>query len=142
MLSSADVAAKWVTNTSNAGAAMKAGVMAVTVAPTHTAALHLDRYQSGVMQAVSSGKMAAALNAVSLTDWQNAMVTKGIARVPQGVQAAKGKVQTFMDQWLPRMQDLKTRIANMAKGTLADSQARAAFAIQYNAGFSKRLPGS
>lgn len=142
MLSSADVAAKWVTNTSNSGAAMKAGVMAVQTAPTATAAQHLDRYQAGVMQAVSSGKMAAALNAVTLQDWQNAMVTKGIARVPQGVQAAKGKMQSFMDQWLPQMQNLKSRIAQMPKGTLADSQARAAFAIQFNAGFSKRLPGS
>ena len=142
MLSSADVASKWVQNTSNAGASMKAGVMAVTTAPTQTAAQHLDRYQAGVMNAVASGKMAAALNAVSLSDWQNSMITKGIARVPQGVQAAKNKFQSFMDQWLPFQQGLQSRIAQMPKGTLADSQARAAFAIQYNAGFSKRLPGS
>lgn len=142
MLSSADVAAKWVTNTSNAGAAMKAGVMAVTTAPTATAAQHLDRYQAGVLQAVSSGSMAAALNKVSLSDWQQAMVTKGIARVPQGVQAAKGKVQTFMDSWLPYQAQLQSRIAAMPKNSLADSQARANFAIQYNAAYSKRLAGS
>lgn len=142
MLSSAAVAAKWAQNTSGAAAAMKAGVMAVTTAPTATAAQHLDRYQQGVMNAVSSGKMAAALNAVSLQDWQQAMVTKGIARVPQGVQAAQPKFQSFMDSWLPYEQGLQQRMASMPKGTLADSTARAAFAIQYNAAYSKRLPGS
>lgn len=142
MLSSAAVAAKWVRNTSGAAEAMKAGVMAVTTAPTATAAQHLDRYQAGVMAAVSSGKMAAALNRVSLQDWQTSMTTKGISRVPMGVQAAQGKFQTFMDAWLPYQQGLQQRIASMPKGTLADSQARANFAIQYNAAFSKRLPGS
>lgn len=142
MLSAAAVAAKWVQNTSGAANAMKAGVQAVTVSPTSVAAQHLDRYQAGVMQAVSSGKMAAALNAVSLADWQNAMLTKGISRVPQGVQAAQGKMQAFLDKWLPYQDGLRQRIASMPKGTLADSQARANFAIQYNAAFSKRLPGS
>ena len=142
MITSAAATAKWVRNTSGAADAMKIGVMAVTTAPTATAAQHLDRYQQGVMNAVSSGKMAAALNAVTLNDWQQAMVTKGIARVPQGVQSAQGKFQTFMDAWLPYEQQLQTRIAQMPKGTLADSQARANFAIQYNAAYSRRLPGS
>ena len=142
MLSAADVANKWVTNTSNSGAAMKAGAMSVTVSPTQTAALHLDRYQAGVINAVQSGRMATALNAVSLPDWQQAYITKGIARMPQGVQAAKPKFQQFMDTWLPKMDTLKSRIAQMPKSTLADSQARAAFAINYNAQQGKRFAGS
>ena len=142
MLSSAAVAAKWAQNTAGAANAMKAGVQAVTVSPTATAAQHLDRYQQGTANAVTSGKMAAALNAVSLQDWQNAMLTKGIARVPQGVQAAQPKMQSFMDKWLPLQQQLSDRVSQMPKGTLADSQARSNFAIQFNAAYSKRLPGS
>ena len=142
MLSSTQVAAKWARNTSAAGEALKAGVQNVTVSPTATAALHLDRYQAGVIQAVSSGKMAARLNAVTLQDWQNAMLTKGAARIPQGVQAAVGKFTSFMDKWLPYEAAMKARLASMPKGGLAESQARAAFAIAYNAAYSKRLPGS
>jgi hypothetical protein len=95
-----------------------------------------------VQQAVSSGKMAAALNAVQLSDWQNAMNTKAVARIPAGVQAAKPKYNAFMDKWLPYEQALSSRVASMPKGTVADSQARAAFAIAYNAAYSKRLIGS
>jgi hypothetical protein len=86
--------------------------------------------------------MAAALQAVSLQDWQNAMNTKAVSRIPQGVQAAQGTFQSFMDKWLPYQQQLQARVATMPKGTVADSQARASFAIAYNAAYSKRLPGS
>lgn len=142
MLSAQQVAQKWSTNTAGAGAAMKAGVMAVTQAPTQAAAAAIDRYQAGVLAAVSSGRMATALNAVSLTDWQNAMITKGISRVPQGVTAAMPKMQAFMDKWLPYQAQVQATVARMPKGSLADSQARAAMAISMNAAFSKRLAGS
>jgi hypothetical protein len=118
------------------------GVNGVTEAPTAKAAQVLDRYLAGVTAAVSSGRMAQALNNVSLQDWKSAMLSKGKARIAQGVQAAQQKFTDFMTQWLPFEQQLQARIASMPKGTLADSQARAAFAISYNAGWSKRLPGS
>jgi hypothetical protein len=142
MLTAAQVADKWAQNTAGATNALKAGVANVTISPTAQAAQALDRYLSGVQQAVSSGKMAAALNAVQLSDWQNAMNTKAVARIPAGVQAAKPKYNAFMDKWLPYEQALSSRVASMPKGTVADSQARAAFAIAYNAAYSKRLIGS
>lgn len=142
MLSSAQVAAKWVRNTSQATEALKAGVANVTTAPTASAAQALDRYLSGVQNAVSSGKMAAALNAVSLQDWQTAMTTKAVARIPAGVAAAQQKFTTFMDKWLPYQQQLSQRVAAMPKGSVADAQARSSYAIAYNAAFSKRLIGS
>ena len=142
MLTAQQVAQKWSRNASSATEAFKAGVQSVTVAPTAKAAQALDRYLSGVTQAVQSGKMAAALNAVSLQDWTNAMLTKAVARIPAGVAAATPKMQAFMEKWLPYQQSMKDRIATMPKGTVADAQARANFAIAYNAAFSKRLIGS
>jgi hypothetical protein len=142
MLTSQQVAAKWAANTSAASTSFKNGVQAVSVSPTAKAAQSLDRYQAGVLAAVSSGRMAAALNAVSLDDWKNSMLTKAAARIPQGVQAAVGKVTAFMDKWLPYQAQLQARIAAMPKGGVAEAQARASAAIAYNAAFSKRLPGS
>jgi len=95
-----------------------------------------------VNAAVSSGKMAAALNAVSLQSWQQASINKGAPRIALGVQAAAPKFQAFMDKWLPYEQALQARIAAMPKGGLAESQARANAAIAYNAAYSKRLAGS
>ena len=142
MLSSQQVTAKWQQNTAGATQAYKDGINSVSVAPTATAAQHLDRYLNGVNAAVSSGKMAAALNAVSLQSWQQASINKGAPRIALGVQAAAQKFQAFMDKWLPYEQALQARIAAMPKGGLAESQARANAAIAYNAAYSKRLAGS
>lgn len=142
MLTSAQVAQKWQRNTSAATEALKAGVANVTTAPTAAAAQAADRYLAGVQQSVSSGKYQQSLNAVSLQDWQNAMNTKAVARIPAGVAAAVPKFTAFMDKWLPYEQQLSQRIAAMPKGSVADAQARSAMAIAYNAAYSKRLPGS
>lgn len=142
MLTSAQVAAKWSQNTSAAQQSYKDGVNAVQVAPTQVAAQHLDRYINGVNAAVSSGKMAAKLNAVTLDQWKTAAVNKGAPRIALGVQNAVGKFTTFMDKWLPYQEQLKAKIASMPKGGVAEAQARSAAAIAWNAAFSKRLPGS
>jgi glycerol kinase len=142
MLTPQQGAAKWAANTSNAMQAFKDGVNSVTVSPMAKAAQALDRYLSGVQQAVSSGKMAAALNAGTVDTWKQAMLTKGAARISGGVQAATPKMVAFNTVWYPYEQALSDRIAGMPKGSVADSQARSNYAIAYNAAFSKRLPGS
>ena len=142
MLTPSQVADKWATNTSNAQQAFKDGVNSVTTSPTSQAALAGDRMVQGVQQAVSSGRWAAALNAVTLDSWKQSMLSKGAARISGGVQAAKPKMTAFMTSWLPYEAALSQRIQAMPKGTLADSQARANAAIAYNAAYSHRLSGS
>lgn len=142
MLTSQQVTDKWARNTAAATESLKAGVMAVTQSPMAKAAAAVDRYVAGVQQAASTGRWAAGLNGVSLQDWQNAMLTKGTARIGQGVTAAKPKFSAFMDKWLPYQQNLQNHVAGMSRGSVSDSQARSAYAIAYNAAFSKRLPGS
>ena len=142
MLTPQQVAAKWASNTSNASQAFKDGVNGVTESPTARAAANSSAYLSGVQQAVASGRWQAALNAVPLDSWKASMLTKGAARISGGVQAAIPKMTAFMTNWLPYEQALKQRIASMPRGGLAESQARAAAAIAYNAAYSHRLAGS
>jgi hypothetical protein len=52
------------------------GVSRVTVSPTQTAAQHLDSYVANTAAAVSSGRMANALNRVSLQSWQQSAIAK------------------------------------------------------------------
>lgn len=139
MLTPEQITEKWARNTSGAMESFKAGVQAVTTSPTAAAAQASDRYLTGVQNAVSSGRWAAALNSVSLADWQNAMLTKGAARIAGGVTAAKAKFSAFMNKWMPYEAQLSARIKTMPKGTLADSKARSDFSIEYNAAFARRL---
>ena len=140
MLTPAQVAQKWVNNTSAAGQAFTDGVNNVTVAPGEKAAQNLQGYINGVNNAAQ--RWAANTRAVSLQDWKASMLGKGKARIGQGVAAAQQKFSDFMSNWLPYEAAMQQRIASMPKGTLADSQARAAASIAYNAAYSKRLPGS
>lgn len=100
------VADKWATNLGGAATAIKDGVNGVTTAPTALAAAAEGRYISGVQAAVASGKWQAGLNRVSLQDWKDSMLQKGLARVGPGAAAAKGKFAAFMQQLLPYQQQL------------------------------------
>ena len=131
----AAVAAKWSKNLAGSTDSIRAGVQAVTQAPTAKAASRLDAYQAGVAQAVASGKMARRLNAVTLGDWQQAMLNKGVSRVAAGATAAQPKMAAFMAKWLPYQDQLKQKLASMPRGDLQTNIQRAVTAIEHNAAF-------
>lgn len=135
MKNAADVATKWANNLSQSTQAMTQGVQSVTTAPTQLAAQNLNGYLAGVNKAVSSGKMAQALNKVSLSDWQNAMTTKGIPRVASGAAAAKPKFQSFMQSFLPYLQQGVQQLQNQPRGTLEQNIQRAVTMMNWNANF-------
>lgn len=100
------VADKWANNLGAANQAITDGVNGVTTAPTQLAAAAQQRYIAGVQQAVTSGKYVNGLNRVTLQDWKDAMLRKGLARVGPGAAASKGKFANFMTQLLPFQQQL------------------------------------
>lgn len=118
------VADKWSANLAASGQAIKDGINGVTTAPTQLAAAAESRYISGIQAAVASGKWQAGLNRVTLQDWKDAMLQKGLARIGPGATAAKGKFATFMGQLLPFQQQLVSTLpprgdinANIARMT-------------------------
>ena len=121
---------KWVRNTQAGIPSYKAGVMAVTVSPTTKAAAQAQFYAQQVQAAVDSGRYQAGLQAVSLSDWQNAAVNKGANRIATGVQGAVPKMQNFLTQFLPFVASVKQRIASMPKGGTAEADARMLAAVQ------------
>jgi hypothetical protein len=123
-LSAAAVADKWANRTANAADAMKAGVAAVTEAPTQKAAAAKDKWLAGVQAAAANGRFEDGLNAVSLQDWQKAMTDKGIPNMANGVRMAKQKMQNFLTNFLPFAQQVSDEIAAMPSGTVEDSRAR------------------
>lgn len=131
----ADVASRWSRNLAGATDKIKQGVMAVQTSPTAKAAQAVQRQVDGVIRAMQSGKTAAALNAVSLGDWQNAMSTKGVARIASGAQAAQPKMQAFMTQFLPFLQTGVQQLQSMPRGDLEQNIARATQMMRYTSGF-------
>lgn len=131
----AQAAQNWATNLAASTARIKSGVQAVTTSPTAKAAQNVQAQVAGVIAAANSGKTAAALNAVSLQDWQNAMINKGINRIASGAQAAQGKMQNFLTQFLPYVAAGVQQLSTMPRGDLEANIARATFMMRYNAGF-------
>jgi hypothetical protein len=121
-LSPTQITQKWVTNFGNAGTAMQQGVMAVNQAPGAKAQAAAQLWISRLQQ--SQTKWANRVGAVTLGEWQTAMVNLGIPRAQQGVQEKQNKYLTFITQYMQFLQGALPAIQAMPKGTLAQGIAR------------------
>lgn len=127
---------KWVTNLSNSTTAMTNGVNRVTVSPGQQAARAADKWLAKVTQ--SKDKFARRVGSVTLAEWQNSMTQYGIARVAQGAQSKQGKMQSFMQEYLPYLQSGVAQVDSMPKNTLEDGINRAVTMIRHNAAFQRK----
>lgn len=128
---------RWATNLGGAGEKIREGVNNVSEAPTAKAAKAVDRYLAGVQKAVSDGSYVAGLNRVSLQDWKDAMLNKGITRVTSGATVAKPKMREFLAEVQPHIEQGQRMLESMPKGTLDQSKARAIAWIDHMAKFKK-----
>ena len=104
---------------------LRRGVAAVTEAPGVKAAASADKMRARLVESIDSGKWQRRVGAVTLDDWKTAMLSKGVARVPAGIDAAAGKTKKFATQLLAHETTLKDSVDKMPDLTLEDSIARA-----------------
>lgn len=128
--------AKWVTNLSNATQHITDGVNAVQTAPGQAAARQVQTWLARIQ--ASAQKWATNTAAVSLQDWQQAMINTGIPRIAQGAQAKQGKYQAFAQKFFPYLQTGVAQVKAMPKVTLQDGINRAVAMINHNAKFSNK----
>lgn len=114
------IAQKWATNLAGATETIKAGIQAVSVAPGQAAARQAQAYIQGVQAAQQ--KWQRNVSAVSLAEWQQATIDKGVNRIATGAQAAQPKMQSFLVKLLPYQQNLKGSLP--ARGGLEANIAR------------------
>lgn len=128
------IAAQWASRLASSTQRITDGVNGVTVAPGQAAARQADVWANNVQ--ASKGKWSARVAAVTLPEWQAAMITKGAPRVASGAQAAQPKFGQFMAQLLPHI--AATRAALPARGNLDQNIARMVAFTQGMSKFSRR----
>lgn len=141
--SAADAATNWANAMASPLTTQKytQGVSRVTVSPTSSAASaeSLNRYVQNTAQAVSSGRMAAKLNAVSLQQWQAAVqaasgnLSRNAAVKKQNQANAAAKLQ-------PVWQAMRNAVQNLPKGGVANAVARVQAALQVQAQMTGHAP--
>jgi hypothetical protein len=132
--------AKWVQNIGQATERITSGVQAVQTAPGQKAAAAHQKWLTRVQE--SADKWRQRVGSVSLQDWQNAMVNVGIPRIAQGAQAKQGKMQSFMADFLPYLQNGVSKVEQMPSVSLEDNINRAVAMIRHNAQFKRSGAGA
>ena len=135
-LNAQQVTEKWSRGLAGATESIRAGINGVTEAPSAAAVRNKAGYLQGVQD--NADKWSRNLSAVTLESWRKAALDIGIARLATGVAKGKGKMQSFMEQWLPYEDGLKARLAQIPKGGIEASIARATEAIRYNKAFRRQ----
>lgn len=103
---------------------MREGVQRVTRAPGVAAAAKADKMRANLIEALDSGKWARRVASVSVEDWKDAMINKGVNRVAAGIDAAQGKTRAFAEQLLSHQSGLMAEVEQMPDLTIEDSIGR------------------
>lgn len=132
-------AAKWSQNAAAAASAYREGVQRVTESPGVAAARQRQLWLAKVQ--ASQEKWARRVASVQLGEWQQKTAEIGSQRFAQGVGAAQGKMEGFMAEFLPYVENAARQVRAMPKGDLEASIARAAQMIRANSQFRRGSGG-
>ena len=99
----------------------KAGVSAVTEAPTVKAAEKKDKYVAGVQ--AKADFWEKRLRAVPLDEWKKATLEKA-DRFADGVAKAEDKIRKFVSAWQPILAEIQRAVHAMPDRTDADRERR------------------
>ena len=103
---------------------MRSGIANVTISPTIQAAAKADKMLARLTESVQSGKWADGLKRVTLEDWKEKMLTLGVNRVSQGLDANKAKVEKFAADLLPYIDSGMAKIKAMPDVSSEDAISR------------------
>jgi len=113
-------AEKWGRNLKNSTQDIRQGVERVTTAPGAQAAKKSAKYLEGIQRAVANGTWQKNVAAVTLQDWQEKTINKGIGRISAGVDGAQTKQVAMAEKLLAAVDSVKAKVDGMADTTLDD----------------------
>lgn len=113
-------AADWAAGLANKTSKIQRGIQAVQQAPGAAAARQQSLYTSQV--AANAGKWARNVSKVSLSEWQQAAIEKGLPRIATGAAAAQSKMAGFYQRFLPAVSSAVSALP--PRGTFEQNKAR------------------
>lgn len=115
-----EYADKWGRRLSASTQDIRRGVERVSEAPGASAARNADRMLAGIQVAIQDGRWQRAVAGVSLQDWKEATISKGIGRIASGVEGAMSKQRDMAERLLAAVDTVKSRVDQMPSTTLED----------------------
>lgn len=116
---------KWGQNLNGSSEYIKKGVNKVTTAPGVSAAAAQDRMKAGINASIDNGTWARNVQKVSVDQWRQAMINKGIPRLAQGVTAAQANKVGQVTALLAAVDTASAAANSLPKGGLEQGIARA-----------------
>lgn len=113
--SAQSITEKWAQRTSGATQQVIEGVARVQQAPGVKAAQQKNVWLQNIQ--AKADKWENNVKAVSLQSWQQA-TTQGAQRIAAGVNAKKGKMESFLNEFLPYVEQVQRRVEAMPRGSL------------------------
>jgi len=129
---------RWYENARRAVDAYREGVQAPRRNPIEAAVANADVWHARVSAPETKEKWKARLSSVKFEDWLNAVLNKGAARYPNGIEFGKTKYERFAKAFHSHLEEGVRRVLAIPKRTLEDAIRRAAEMIRWNAKFTFR----
>lgn len=130
-------AQKWAQRLASAIEDIRRGVQKVDQAPTQKAAEKKDKWLAELRRAAEEGRWEAGLRAVTLEEWKNAMLSKGLARIPDGARAAQAKYAMVAESLYRHIEEGQRKIQSMPDTTLEQRIQRMVEFIRHMAQYKK-----
>lgn len=112
---------------------VRLGVENVQTAPGQKAAAQAAKWQAAMSSQETLNKWKSNVAAVTLDEWKTSMLTKGVNRIPAGIDAALDKVVAYYEKAIPHINRGQEKLSTMPNLTLEDSVNRASFWIRHMA---------
>ena len=130
-------AEKWANNLGRSTTQIREGVESVSEAPGVKAAKAKDRMRARLLASIDDGTWEKRVAAVSLDEWKEKMLTKGVNRIGEGAEAAVDKQVDFYTQLDAHQSKIDTKLDKMPNVTLDDGIERAVTQIKGMAKFRR-----
>ncbi len=105
---------------------IRRGIERVSEAPGKKAAAAQSRMMENLMASIQDGTWAAQVSKVSLQEWKDSAIGKGIGRIAAGIDAAQPKQVAMAQKLLAAVDATLTEVNRTPRGDLETNIARSA----------------
>ena len=137
-MSPAEYSEKWGRKLKGSTEDIRRGVERVTEAPGKKAAAKVAKMKANLIKSIEDGTWERRVGAVTLGEWKDKTLEKGIGRISQGVDGAGTKMQDFASEFFPHLEEGQRKVESMPDITLEDNISRATAMMRHNATFKRK----